>query len=159
MRPAVNIKETYVHTHTGPHLHFNGNCSQAFKFYAETLGGRVVFSMTYGEAPGAEKTAPEVRNQIIHARLDFGSQFILGCDATGDHYQLPRGFNVCADVEERTDAERVFTALAQDGTVTMPFQETFWAHGFGMCTDRFGIPWMVNCAKPVNAGAQARAGA
>ena len=41
--------------------------------------------------------------------------------------------------------------LAQEGTVTMPVQETFWAKRFGMCTDRFGIPWMVNCAKPLEA--------
>src|SRR5204862_506156 len=52
-----------------------------------------------------------------------------------------------AAVEKPADAERIFKALAESGTISMPFQETFWAHGFGMCTDRFGTPWMVNCAK------------
>ena len=54
-------------------------------------------------------------------------------------------------VETPEEAERVFNALADNGSVTMPFQETFWARRFGMCTDRFGIPWMVNCAKPPEA--------
>jgi PhnB protein len=135
---------------TSPHLHFNGNCSEAFRFYAEVLGGKIVFAMTYGEAPGAQETPPEVRNQIIHARLDLGEQMILGCDTPADRYHAPRGFNVMAAVEEPAAAERIFRTLAERGTVTMPFQETFWARGFGMCTDRFGIPWMVNCAKPLD---------
>jgi PhnB protein len=41
--------------------------------------------------------------------------------------------------------ERIFNALAENGSVTMPFQKTFWSPGFGMCVDRFGIPWIVNC--------------
>lgn len=50
-------------------------------------------------------------------------------------------------------------SLAAGGTATMPFGETFWAKGFGMCTDRFGTPWMVNCAKPMDGAAQQRASA
>jgi PhnB protein len=136
---------------TGPHLHFNGNCREAFNFYADTLGGKIVFAMTYGESPQAVRASPELRDKIIHARLDFGGQYVLGCDACADHYQVPQGFNVMASVAQHADAERIFNALARDGTVTMPFQETFWARGFGMVTDRFGIPWMVNCEKPLAA--------
>jgi PhnB protein len=137
--------------HTSAHLHFKGDCREAFSFYAEVLGGRIGFAMTYGESPGAEQSPPEMRDQIIHARLDFGEQFLLGCDAPPDRYHAPQGFNVMLAVEQAADAERVFRALAQDGTVTMACQETFWAKRFGMCTDRFGIPWMVNCAKPLEA--------
>jgi PhnB protein len=143
--------------HTAPHLHFKGNCSEAFRFYAETFGGQIVFAMTYGEAPGAEQTPPETRDRIIHARLDLGGQFLLGCDALGEHYQSPQGFNVMAAVDAPADAERIFNTLAAGGSVTMPCQETFWAHRFGMCTDRFGIPWMVNCAKPLDQAATRRA--
>jgi PhnB protein len=80
---------------------------------------------------------------------------LLGCDVAGERYQTPQGFNVMAAVDEPAEAERVFNALSRNGTVTMPFQETFWAKRFGMCTDRFGIPWMVNCAKPPEAVAGA----
>jgi PhnB protein len=141
--------------HTAAHLHFKGNCREAFRLYAEVLGGRIVFAMTYGESPAAEQTLPQTRDQIIHARLDLGEQFLLGCDAPPDRYQAPQGFNVMADVEEAAEAERIFKTLADNGTVTMPLQETFWAKRFGMCTDRFGIPWMVNCAKPPEAVAGA----
>jgi PhnB protein len=137
------------------HLHFKGDCREAFGFYAATFGGRIVFSMTYGEAPGAEQAPPEVRDQIIHARLDLGADALLGCDVTPDRYEKPQGFNLMASAESPGDAERLFRTLAEGGSVTMPVQETFWAHRFGMCTDRFGTPWMVNCAKPAEETAAA----
>jgi len=84
--------------------------------------------MTYGEAPGAEKTSAESRNKIIHARIDFGGQFLLGADMPGEHYHTPQGFNVMAAVEQPAEAERIFRTLAEGGKVTMPVQETFWAH-------------------------------
>ena len=132
---------------TVPHLHFRGNCRAAFRFYANTFGGRIPFAMTFGESPAAAQSPPELRDQIIHARLEFGDQAICGCDAPEDRYQKPQGFNVLASVSDTKEAERIFHALSRDGAVHMPFGPTFWAHGFGMCTDRFGIPWMVNCAK------------
>lgn len=140
---------------TATHLNFKDNCSEAFDFYAETLGGKIVFKLTYGASPAAEHTAPESHDKIIHARLDVGGQMLLGCDALSDHYQQPQGFNVMAAVDDPGEAERIFATLARGGTVTMPFQETFWARGFGMVTDRFGTPWMVNCAKPLEAQAAA----
>jgi PhnB protein len=140
---------------TSAHLHFKGNCRQAFEFYAQLFGGSIPFALTYGEAPGAEQVPLAVRSHIAHARLDLGEQMLLGCDVTGERYQTPQGFNVMAAVDEPAEAERVFNALSQSGSITMPFQETFWAKRFGMCTDRFGIPWMVNCPKPPEAVAGA----
>jgi PhnB protein len=137
------------------HLHFQGNCSEAFKFYATTFGGRIVFSMTYGEAPGAAQASPATRDQIIHARVDLGDDALLGCDVPPDRYEKPQGFNVMANAEDAAHAERLFRVLSEGGTVCMPMQETFWAFRFGMCTDRFGTPWMVNCAKPDEALAAA----
>src|SRR2546429_6546785 len=78
---------------TAPHVNFKGNCREAFNFYAETFGGRIVFAMTYGEAPGSENAPAEVRRQIIHARVDFGGQYLLGCDAPADRYQAPQGLD------------------------------------------------------------------
>src|SRR5207244_9411387 len=98
---------------TAPHVNFKGNCREAFSFYAETFGGRIVFAMTYGEAPGSENAPAEVRRQIIHARVDFDGQYLLGCDAPADRYQAPQGFAVMAAVEKPADAERIFKALAE----------------------------------------------
>ena len=60
-----------------------------------------------------------------------------------------QGFSVTLGTDEPAEAERVFAALAAGGTVTMPIAETFWARRFGMLTDRFGTPWMINCEKPM----------
>ena len=133
---------------TGPHLHFQGTCREAFDFYAKTLGGKIAFSMTLGEAPGAAEVPAAQRDQVIHARLDLGERQIFGCDAPPERYQTPQGFNVLALVAEPAEADRIFRALSDDGVITMPIAQTFWSKRFGMCTDRFGIPWMVNCEQP-----------
>jgi PhnB protein len=50
-------------------------------------------------------------------------------------------------IKDPAEAERIFHALAENGRVEMPIQETFWAARFGVVVDRFGIPWMINCLK------------
>jgi PhnB protein len=70
-----------------------------------------------------------------------------GGDAPPDRYEEPRGFSVTIQLEDPAEAERIFNALAENGTVQMPIQQTFWASRFGMCVDRFGTPWMVNCGQ------------
>jgi PhnB protein len=85
----------------------------------------------------------------MHARLVVGDTVLMGSDAPGERYEKMQGFSVALGVDEPEWAERVFNALAAGGTVTMPIQETFWAHRFGMLVDRFGTPWMVNCEKPM----------
>jgi PhnB protein len=73
-----------------------------------------------------------------------GGAVLMASDAPAEHYHKPQGFSVSLTVSDPTDAERKFNALADGGTVTMPFSKTFFAKGFGTCIDRFGIPWMVN---------------
>lgn len=134
---------------TSPHLNFKGNCREAFKLYAETLGGKIVFSMTYGETPMAAQMASDWHDKIAHARLDLGGQTILGADPPADYYRTPAGFSITISATTPEEAERVFNALAEKGTITMPLGETFFARRFGGCTDRFGTPWMVICEKPL----------
>ena len=130
-----------------PHLHFKGNCREAFNFYVETLGGKIELAMTFGESPMAEQVPPAMRGQIIHIRASIGGQLLLGCDVPPDRYRAPQGFNVMLAFDRVTDGERVSNALARGGSIDMPFQQTFWAHRFGMCADRFGTAWMINCEK------------
>ncbi len=68
-------------------------------------------------------------------------------DAVPDHFKQPQGFSVSIQLNDEAKGERIFEELAEGGTVLMPFQQTFWAAGFGMCVDQFGIPWMVNCER------------
>jgi PhnB protein len=89
----------------------------------------------------------EWRNKILHARLVIGDQVLMGSDAPPEHYQKPQGFSVSIGLKDTAEAERIFHALAEKGTVQMPIQETFWAARFGMLVDQFGTPWMINCEK------------
>ncbi len=129
-----------------PHLNFNGQCKEAFEFYAELLDGEIKFSMTWGEMPGgaADQFPPETHNLIMHTTLEVDGDFIMGADSPPDRYTQPKGITVSIGVKDKGKAERVFNALCEGGTVTMPFAQTFWSPGFGMCVDRFGTPWMVN---------------
>ena len=128
-----------------PYLNFNGNCAAAFKFYEQAFGGKISFIQTFGESPAKDQVAPEWRDKVVHVRLEVGGKALMGSDAPGPHYQAPQGMSVSISVRTYQEAQRLFSALAHDGKVTMPFSKTFWSPGFGMAIDRFGTPWMVGC--------------
>ena len=127
-----------------PCLTFNGQCEAAFKFYQQCLGGNMQTMMTWGDSPMADQVPAEWHDRIIHTTLMVGDEALLGSDAPPDRYEEPRGFAVTIQIDDPAEAERIFNALAENGTVQMPMQKTFWASRFGMCVDRFGTPWMVN---------------
>jgi len=133
-----------------PHLIFNGQCEAAFKFYEQCFGGKIECLMTYASRPDEFPVPAEWRDKILHASVAVGGQSLLGADVLPESYQKPQGFHVTvSSPAEVAEAERIFAALAENGTVQMPLQETFWAIRFGMVVDRFGIPWMINCGRPV----------
>jgi hypothetical protein len=74
-----------------------------------------------------------------------GNSGLMGSDAPPEHYEETKGFSVSLSIDDPVDAERILYALAENGTVRMPIQKTFWAVHFGMLVDRFGIPCMMNC--------------
>ena len=128
-----------------PYLLFNGNCAEAFKFYEQTLGGKIENLVPFKGTPAAEQAPPEWGDKVLHVTLGVGDEKLMGSDAPPGHYEQAKGLSVSLSLDDRDKGERIFNALAEGGTTTMPFSKTFWASGFGMCTDRFGIPWMVNC--------------
>ena len=87
-----------------------------------------------------------------HARLprEFGGQLLMASDhapfCPGPAYEGIKGCSVSIQIPDLKRAGEVFAQLAEGGQTPMPFGPTFWAQGFGMCVDRFGTPWMVNCA-------------
>jgi PhnB protein len=128
-----------------PYLNFNGQCAEAFTFYAECLGGKIVMMQTFGESPMKDQVPPEFQDKVLHVRLEVGGQALMGSDAPVGRYDAPQGMSVSLSIPKASEGERIFAALSAGGRVTMPFAKTFWAAGFGMVVDRFGIPWMVNC--------------
>ena len=126
------------------YLFFDGECKAAFKFYEQCLGGKIDGMMTYGDAPMSEEIPSEQRDRIMHANLTVGGMVLMGSDTPPDGFQKPQGFSVNLQFDDLVEAERIFQKLAENGTVKMPFQETFWSTRFGMLVDRFGTPWMIN---------------
>ncbi len=130
-----------------PYLTFNGQCEAAFKFYEKCLGAKIVGLWTHGGTPVESQVPADWRNKILHASLHVGDGLLQGADVPPDHYEQPKGFSVTLGLKDPAEAERIFHALAENGKVQMPLQETFWAIRFGVLVDRFGIPWMINCEK------------
>jgi PhnB protein len=128
------------------YLNFDGNCAEAFTFYAELLGGTIEIMQTHADSPMAEHVPADWGNKILHARMTVADTVLMASDA-GDRYEKPQGFAISLSLASAEEAERVFKGLAEGGTVQMDLQETFWAVRFGMLVDRFGIPWMINCDK------------
>ena len=128
-----------------PYLNFNGNCAAAFKYYEKNLGGKIAMMMTFGESPMAEQMPADWRGKVMHARMTVGDYVLMGSDAPPDRFSPMKGFCVSLQVDSVAEAERMFKALAENGTVQMPIQKTFWAERFGSLVDQFGTPWMVNC--------------
>ncbi|MCB2024858.1 MAG: VOC family protein [Burkholderiaceae bacterium] len=138
-----------------PYLTFNGNCREAFTFYQQLFNGKILYLGTFGEMPDAPPMPEAARNAVMHVNLQIGAQQLMGSDAmpgAGEEcaggYVRPQGMNMSIGVESEAEGRRIFDALAEGGTVTMPFGKTFWSPGFGMLKDRFGTPWMVNVAEP-----------
>lgn len=130
-----------------PYLNFNGDCEAAFRFYERALGGKIDCLILHEGTPAEQQVPAEWRKKVMHGRINVNGQIIMASDCPPGYYQQPQGFSITLGYNEPAEAERVFSALAENGKVKMPIQETFWARRFGMLVDRFGIPWMVNCEK------------
>ena len=130
------------------YLHFDGQCEEAFRFYQSVLGGTIDGLVPFAGTPGEEHVQPGWRSKIMHASLTVGDTVLMGSDSPPGHYQRPQGLSVSIQIEDPTEADRVFDALAQGGAITFAIRETFWALRFGMVVDRFGTPWMVTCSRP-----------
>ena len=143
-----------------PYLNFDGNCAEAMAFYAQVFGGQILHQMRFADMPPSEGMPPlpdAAKGRLMHAHLQVGAQAIMASDTMpampgqpevcAGGYQKPQGLWVSIAVDTAAEGQRVFDALAQGGTVGMPYSATFWSPGFGMVTDRFGTPWMVNVAE------------
>jgi PhnB protein len=130
-----------------PYLHYNGNCEAAFNFYAQAIGAKIGVIMHVEGSPAAEQMPPEMAKKVLHAQMTIDGEVVMASDAPPNHFEKPQGFSVALQIDDPVDGERKFKALAEGGTIRMPFGPTFWSKGFGMCVDKFGIPWMVNCTQ------------
>lgn len=133
-----------------PYLAFAGNCREAFTRYQEILGGELVL-LTVADVPADAGPPPSgaKADAIMHAALTSGDDLLMGADdPTGNFDGTVDGMCVNCSLPDPAEAKRVFDALSEAGQVQVPLGETFFSPAFGMCTDRFGTPWMVMVDAP-----------
>ena len=131
-----------------PSLSFDGQCETAFKFYEQCLGGKVSAMMRYKGSPMEDDVPDDWGNKVMHAELRLDDYSLMGGDCMPGQYEPAKGTALVVSIDDPVEAERAFEALAENGTIEMPIEETFWAKKFGKLVDQFGIPWMINCDKP-----------
>ena len=129
-----------------PYLFFGGRCEEAIEFYRKALGAELVMLARFKDAPERQPGLPECFDEkVMHATLRIGETMVMASDGRCEGQANFEGFSLSITLPEEAEAERIFTALSQDGgLVTMPLEKTFWAPKFGMLQDRFGVGWMVS---------------
>ncbi len=131
-----------------PYLFFGGNCREAFTRYQEIFGGELTL-LTMADAPSDEPVPADKADLIIHAALTFEDHLLMASDdPMSDRFGPVQGMMVTYSTPDADQARKVFEALADGGQVTQELIETFFSPAFGMCTDRFGTPWMVTADAP-----------
>ena len=103
--------------------------------------------LTWGESPMANEVPAEWHKKICHANLIFAEQELAGVDDPFEQYDSPKGFQMLLEIDQPAEAERVFQALAENGTIKLPMQKTFWVARFGVVVDPFGVAWEISCAQ------------
>jgi PhnB protein len=129
---------------TNLHLGFTGNCDAAFTYYESIFGSKRLMTMKYGDAPAGTPVPDGAKGLVMHTAMRVGSITLMGADAPPGHGQSFGGFQVSLEDANEAEVKRLFAALSDEGSVMMPLAPTFWSPLFGMCTDKFGVSWMVS---------------
>ncbi|HEY6160080.1 MAG TPA: VOC family protein [Bacteroidia bacterium] len=145
-KPAPARRATTVN----PYLTFNGNCEEAFNFYRSVFGGEFGYIGRFKDMPPqpGQQLSMELGNKILHVSLPISTTSILmGSDAAeefGGTVKEGSNFSISITAPSKDEADRIFNGISAGGKVTMPMGKTFWGSYFGMCTDKFGVQWMMS---------------
>jgi len=138
-----------------PYLNFGGNAEEAFTFYRSVFGGELQLARFRDMDTGGVELTEEQLNGVAHVALPMGDSILMGSDVPESMGSVTAGTNfaISLDADSAEEADRVFGALSAGGEVTMPLGAVEWAERFGMCTDRFGVQWMIGFTGDVVFGA------
>jgi PhnB protein len=128
-----------------PYIQFKDNARQALEFYQGVFGGDLNVS-TFGEY--GQQDSPDA-DKVMHGQLETGSGFTLMASDTPPGMQRNPGDNIAVSLsgDDADELRGYWEKLADGGTVSVPLEKQMWGDEFGMCVDRFGVPWMVNIAQ------------
>jgi PhnB protein len=134
-----------------PYLSFNGQAREAMDFYRDIFGGELTTS-TYAE--GGMSQGADDADRIMHAQLDAPNGLTLMASDTPPsmEHREPAGVSLSLSGDDDAELTGYWQKLSEGGTVAMPLEAAPWGDKFGMLTDRFGVPWMVNIAGPNSRG-------
>ena len=127
------------------YISFGGRCEEALEFYKKSIAAEVTSLMRWKDSPDAAmKSPPGYEEKVMNSAFRIGDTQLMADDGMGRKEAEFKGMSLVIEVADDAEAKRVFTALGEGGNVTMPLMKTFWTSSFGMLTDKFGVPWMVN---------------
>jgi len=130
-----------------PHINFNGNAEEAFNFYRSVFGGTFTKMIRFKEMSSPEYPVPEKEaEKIMHIALPIGKNLLMGNDvpeSMGRVNEQENRSKIFVSAESRDEADRLFKALSEGGSVEMPIADSPWGTYFGMFRDTYGIEWMV----------------
>lgn len=122
------------------YVNYPGTCREAFAFYEQHLGAKLLFTMAHGDAPES-RLPPDWAGKVLHAQLELGGMVVRGADIP--NAEPMRSAYLTLVVDSAEEAERVYALLSEGGQVFMKMEETFFASRFAMLRDRFGTSWML----------------
>jgi PhnB protein len=129
-----------------PYLFFRGRCEEAIEYYKKTLGAEVLMMLRFKDnpdKPGPEKVPASLDNKIMHACVRIQGANIMMSDGMKSGPLDFQCMSLSLTVANEAEADRLFNALAKEGTVQMPIGKTFFSPRFGAVADKFGVSWMV----------------
>lgn len=126
-----------------PYVCFEGRCEEAMEFYKKALDAEVLFCMRGGEAPEGACGAAEHKDKIMHACLKIGDAEVMMSDGMNTGKAEFQGITLSVTTDNDEQARKRFSALSEGGNVAMDLSSTFFASSFGICSDKFGVNWMV----------------
>ncbi|HSR86913.1 MAG TPA: VOC family protein [Streptosporangiaceae bacterium] len=127
-----------------PYLNFNGNARQAMEFYRDVFGGELAIN-TFAEL-GTD--GPDA-DRVMHSQLETDAGYtLMGADVMSTmEYQPMAGAAVSLSGDDSDKLRSYWDRLSASGSVTMPMAKQAWGDEFGMCTDGFGVPWLINISQ------------
>ena len=128
-----------------PYVSFAGQCEEAFEFYERCFGAKLGPIFRYAGTEFEKDAPPGWGDKVMHASVSFGDTVVMAADVAPERYDAPKGFSLSLQLSSVEHAERIFAELSEKGRVTVPLAKQFWAVRFGAVTDRFGVPWIINC--------------
>lgn len=123
------------------YINYAGTCEQAFRFYEQNLGGKITMMMRHGEQPDQSRVPNDMKNAILHARIEIGGMVLSGADIP--NAQPMRSAYLTLSVDSDEEAERLYAILSDGGEIFMEMEKTFFASRFAMLRDKFGTSWML----------------